>query len=276
MRFSQRHGHRPVKNAIQRDSMDDDLRVGLWNVLTIYVLDHGQGAYGGYQQSHRSLTFALWISFLKKPLDTMPGDWNGVVSFLRPAFWKWEWFDVYDFLEFIAEETGTWNTSEAFRQSLNKMLEMELSGYRLVGNRLVEITSDEEITAIEDALADAKQPFRTHIERALDLIADRKNPDYRNSIKESISAVEALVNALNSKKGTLGQALKKLGVDTHPALEDAFVKLYAYTSDANGIRHALMEKESDLGFEDAKFMLVSCSAFVNYLLAKAARANINV
>ena len=156
------------------------------------------------------------------------------------------------------------------------MLEMELSGYRLVGNRLVEITSDEEIAAIEDALVDAKRPFRTHIERALDLIADRKNPDYRNSIKESISAVEALVNALNGKKGTLGQALKKLGVDTHPALEDAFAKLYAYTSDANGIRHALMEKESDLGFEDAKFMLVSCSAFVNYLLAKAARANINV
>lgn len=31
-------------------------------------------------------------------------------------------------------------------------------------------------------------------------------------------------------------------------------------------------EESNLAFEDAKFMLVSCSAFVNYLVAKAAKA----
>lgn len=54
-------------------------------------------------------------------------------------------------------------------------------------------------------------------------------------------------------------------------METAFSKMYAYTGDAEGIRHALME-ETNLGFEDAKFMLVSCSAFVNYLKAKAARA----
>jgi hypothetical protein len=64
------------------------------------------------------------------------------------------------------------------------------------------------------------------------------------------------------------------GID-RPAPEEAFVKLYGYTSDADGIRHALMD-ESDLASEDAKFMLVLCSAFVNYLLAKAARANVAV
>jgi hypothetical protein len=46
--------------------------------------------------------------------------------------------------------------------------------------------------------------------------------------------------------------------------------MYGYTSDADGIRHALLDQPS-LSFEDAKFMLVSCSAFANYLVAKDAK-----
>jgi hypothetical protein len=59
----------------------------------------------------------------------------------------------------------------------------------------------------------------------------------------------------------------------HPSLKEAFQKLYGYTSDAQGIRHALMD-EPNLDIEDAKFMLVSCSAFVNYLIVKAQKADI--
>jgi hypothetical protein len=118
------------------------------------------------------------------------------------------------------------------------------------------------------------------MKRALDLLADRKSPDYRNSIKESISAVEAICSLVaGSSSATLGQALKELekkkSVDMHPALKGAFDKLYGYTSDAEGIRHALL-KESNLDFEDAKFMLVSCSAFINYLRAKSAKAGIKL
>jgi hypothetical protein len=55
----------------------------------------------------------------------------------------------------------------------------------------------------------------------------------------------------------------------HPAFREALSKMYGYTSDADGIRHSLME-ESRLDGDDARFMLVTCSAFVNYLKAKAA------
>jgi hypothetical protein len=90
---------------------------------------------------------------------------------------------------------------------------------------------------------------------------------YRNSIKESISAVEAMCKlAAHDDKATLGQVLPKMGL--HPALRDGFNKLYGYTNDADGIRHALLE-ESTLTFDDAKFMLVACAAFINYLKAKA-------
>jgi hypothetical protein len=82
-----------------------------------------------------------------------------------------------------------------------------------------------------------------------------------------------------SSSATLGQAIKELDrnktVTLHPALRDAFSKLYGYTSNAEGIRHALLD-EPNLDFEDAKFMLVSCSAFVNYLKVKSAKAGISL
>ncbi len=64
-------------------------------------------------------------------------------------------------------------------------------------------------------------------------------------------------------------------ISLHPALKDAFSSLYGYTSDAEGIRHALLD-EPNLSFEDAKFMLVSCSAFINYLISKAPKAGIKI
>lgn len=48
----------------------------------------------------------------------------------------------------------------------------------------------------------------------------------------------------------------------------AFAALYGYTSDSGGIRHSLLEDDISVSFEDAKFMLVSCSAFINYLKIK--------
>jgi hypothetical protein len=61
----------------------------------------------------------------------------------------------------------------------------------------------------------------------------------------------------------------------HSALKKAFNNLYGYTSDAKGIRHALLE-EAELYPEDAKFMLISCSAFVNYLVSKISKTEIKI
>lgn len=168
------------------------------------------------------------------------------------------------------------NENGEFRNYCNAVLERELSAYRFVGEKLTQITSDVEIAAVEEAMA-AEDSFchvALHIKTALGLLADRKSPDYRNSIKESVSAVEAACGLItNNEKATLGEAIKELKshVGLHPALEKAFSSMYGYTSDAEGIRHALMD-EPTLAFEDAKFMLVTCSAFVNYLTAKSAKA----
>jgi hypothetical protein len=71
------------------------------------------------------------------------------------------------------------------------------------------------------------------------------------------------------EKVTLGDALKQLekrGMRLHPALKEAFLKLYGFASNEAGVRHGT-SKPSDVDQSLANFMLVTCSAFVNYLIA---------
>jgi hypothetical protein len=56
-------------------------------------------------------------------------------------------------------------------------------------------------------------------------------------------------------------------------MRQGFLSLYGYTSDEDGIRHAILD-ESTVGFDEAKFMLVSCSAFVYFLIGKAEAAGL--
>ena len=92
----------------------------------------------------------------------------------------------------------------------------------------------------------------------------------------STSVETAARLAAGDPKGTLGSLLPKLQkkLNLHPAQVEGFKKLYGYTSDDEaGIRHGMMDKD-DLTSDDARYMLVSCSAFANYLLRLAERAGL--
>jgi hypothetical protein len=161
------------------------------------------------------------------------------------------------------------DSRDKFINACNFALQREVSAYRFVDGLMSRITDEVEVAEVDAALAGPRGPVRTHLRRALELLSDRESPDYRNSIKESISAVESLVATVAGEKGTLGQLIKKLEdeIGLHPALRTAFGSLYGYTSDEDGIRHAILESET-VGFEDAKFFLVVCSAFVNFVESK--------
>jgi len=279
-RFSQRHGFKTVKNIIQVNDMDDDLRNGLWNVLDLYYWRPVDVQALRSDERMHDLFIKLWLHYFKLPIDTIEYNWRDAYKEVRDYFFDCKWFEVYDFVEFIANNYDSRSTNENFMTSCNVILERELSGYRFIGEKITPITAEEEIAEIEKALesTDSLRPVVIHLKEALKLFSDRKSPDYRNSIKESISAVEAMSNLIVGKdKATLGEALKTITgkVELHPALQKAFGNLYGYTSDAEGIRHALLD-EPNLDFEDAKFMLVSCSAFINYLKVKSSKAGIKL
>jgi len=278
--FSDRMGFTPVRSAVQLDSMDKELRNGLWNVLSCDILSGSSSLSAGYGTWDGALCRTVWRDHFKEPVDEMPASWPEAYDELKGYFFNCTWFQVYDFLEFAARAFPKFygDPTPDFIAGCNQVLKRELSAYRFVGGQIAPITSEEEIASIEEALdlPAVLKPVSQHLVRALELLADRKSPDYRNSVKESISAVEALSQLITGDtKATLGQALKVIedAVGLHGALKAALGSLYGYTSDAEGIRHALLE-EPTLDSEDAKFMLVACSAFVHYLVEKACKAGI--
>lgn len=275
--FSQREGLKPVQNPLQIKAIDKPLRNRLWNALHDYVMRHAldTNQAGGYSLDARGAqNFArrVWCDFFKLRADEAPDPFNCEVP-IKELFGTGEWNEVYDLVEFSLKKLPP-KDAQPLTKRWNTLLEEENAGYRIVDREVVSITSPEEIGEIENALSCDVAAVQEHIHAALVFLGDRENPNYRNSIKESISAVESVCRLIGGGK-TLADALKGIRdkIKLHPALEKGFGALYGYTSDKGGIRHALLE-ESSVDSTDARFMLVACSAFVNFVVAKAASAGI--
>ena len=109
---------------------------------------------------------------------------------------------------------------------------------------------------------------KTHLHDAAEAINEKR---YADAVRESIHAVESVARTIDPNAGkTLGPALtslEKAGVLNHPSLRDGFKKLYGYTSDKQGIRHALLEEgAADVDLDDAVFMFGACASFAAYLV----------
>jgi DNA-binding transcriptional ArsR family regulator len=259
-KFSERNGYTKVPEKMVPESMEIALRNLLWNAIDVSI-NHHQLA---------EVTFYLWNDFYKKPVDERPSfsGFNGTSyseswAVVRKAYFDSSWSGVYDHIEFFAHK----NLIRA--DVFNKILAQEGAAYRIIKGQVCQITDDHEIKEMSEALElrGKFQPVTDHIRTALVCLSQRENPDYRNSIKESISAVESMAKILTGiDKATLGDALKKLkaGGKIDATLEKGFNSIYGWTCNNEGIRHALIDAPS-ISHADAKFYLTACSAFVNYL-----------
>lgn len=280
MRFSQRIGKKPIKTVLQIESIDEDLKNRLWNATKENFFDKlkDYASYGAETEKGKVCKF-IWMEFFKNPVDKIPSfsnspnvDTYGFMSYLRKWFYSCEWYEIYDLIEFLSYLDNDLGINK-YVPMCNWALEVEVSGYRIINGKIAQITSEQEVLAIEEAArnTDKWKSVNTHLKTSLDYLSDRKTPDYRNSIKEAISAVESFCKIItNDDKATLGKALVEIEKThkIHKALKNAFSSIYGYTSDSSGIRHALLESDTTVSFEEAKFMLVSCSAFINYLKMK--------
>lgn len=296
MLFSKRNNLVKTEIKLQRYYINQSLRTRLWNLLDRYYWKYSDSddfySTNCFGESTINpitpLVLEIQSDFFNKPYDELPFFWKNWRQEIKCQFFQCIWFKVYDFIEFLIS-TGFININKSvqtnmgryscFKDDINKALEIEHSAYRLIDNKFVPVTDDVEVGTINES-ASLDEPFKTareHISSAIKLISNKKNPDYRNCIKESISAVEATCKILTKDKhATLGSALKELaqnGITIHPAFKQSINTLYGYTSDASGIRHCLTGASS-VGFAEAKYMLVACSAFCNYLIEKSEKLNI--
>jgi hypothetical protein len=282
MSFSKRLGLVKVDQEIQLNEMSDQLRIGLWN---IFYDNFGKTIeHSGRQSSTRirvnNQMNILYFEVFKKPLDSISDSPYTRLEFIKDSFFTFSWNEVYDFIEFIAKSTDF--ESHSFEEACNYVLKRDLSGYRFIDSELVPITDPTQIGSIQDALDVSNKlrfnAVRIHLTEALRMLSIKPTPDYRNSIKESISAVESLTQKIaGDKPVSLGKALGLISakIDVHKALLQGYNCIYGYTSDGDGIRHGLMD-EPNVDLEDALYMLVSCSAFINYLVIKADKAGISI
>lgn len=280
--FSDRNKIKEENTTIQTTKFDKRTRVALSNITDIII----QGYFPEMDIAHLS-SYHLdgHQAFLRHLLADVYGqvvDWtkyyrySHILDILQDTFSTDNYDAVLTVVEYIAREApeyksktfsykGRFYTAEAL---YNSVFEQEYVGYRLINCQAQAITDYNEIQTIQESVNSKYSEVKQHFNKALGFLSDRQSPDYANSIKESISAVERMCSIIVGHKATLNDALKefeKCQVEIHPALKRAFSQLYGYTSDASGIRHSGELGGKDSTFEEAKFMLVSCCAFVNYL-----------
>ena len=137
---------------------------------------------------------------------------------------------------------------------------------------IVPRSSEESGAATQQAIETIEQSgpagAKTHLHDAVEAINEQR---YADAVRESIHAVESVARTIDPNAGkTLGPALtslEKAGVLNHPSLRDGFKKIYGYTSDKQGIRHALLEEgAADVDLDDAVFMFGACASFAAYLV----------
>ena len=259
---------------LQTDGMNEALRNSIWNLFLALFRDQW-------------LSIAAWIaeSFLKVPVDEIPHYEERCSEWAKSHFYKLSWNEVYDLIESITNsyddlQPYSEHSNKTIASFFNEIFEREMSGYRFISGVLAPISNPAETMEISGAIEITSRTgldgAHHHIQTALSLLAKKPAPNYRNSIKESISAVESVVKVLGKENSQgLADALSELSKKTniHGALQSGFIKLYGYTSDEDGIRHAILDAPT-VGFDEAKYMVVSCSAFVNYLIAKAETAGL--
>lgn len=272
--FSEKYGYTPEK-AIQYKTVSNELRNRIWNLFYQHEIKAGglaskrlSQAVSGAQTLEEKIADRMGLL-----IDSTAKNHPSAVEQLKSNILRFSpWFEIYDFIEIhlsFLDDDERMQRAEQY----NNILEQEKAGYRIVSGEVAPITNESEIQSIEQAASTPYQSVNQHIQKALALYASIKSPDYENSVKESISAVEAMCCIITGTSGgqaTLGATIKKLkdnGVHIHSAMERAFLALYGYTSDETGIRHGGIDFQC-VPAEDAKYMLVSCSAFVSYLMEK--------
>lgn len=278
MTFSKRMKLKFFDDEIQINEINSSLKIKLWNSFYASFCEGGENVVELVLDN----IILDYLSFFQNYVrDEFSKYTHENLNRLRKWFLdESEWFEVYDFVEFVAslrepiytEENKYIKSKKSLFVSLcNVVLRSEASGYRLLDGKVIPITDENEISEILEATSysDEWSVCSKHIKQAAKRAFDRKEPDFHNSIKEAISAVESACAIITGdEKATLGQAIKKIP-GLHSSLSEGISKLYGYASNEGGIRHG-SKSIAQVTFDEAKFMLIICSSIVNFLKAKYA------
>jgi hypothetical protein len=272
--FEQAEGIAPLPTQLRRTDVTPELRAVLWD----YVYERIEGnirRVDGYRH-----TGETWSRLLKavhvyrdhRSADEFSSRFTEAIKSPKRTFEKGDYAQIYGWLQFVLQQKAP----AGFAQKIEELLRYCHSPYRVVDQTvLCPIGSDQEAATLKQAFLDAQISGLSGSRKHLRLAAtELGSGNFADSVRESIHAVESAVRVLEPS-GDFSKALAKLEQKSniHGALKKGFLALYGFSSDEQGIRHPLLDKEAPAVDEaDAMFMIGACSAFISYLVNKSRSA----
>lgn len=270
--FSQRNGLSPIPSQLKVGQVSSELR-RLFEYSFSKEIDP-------YEYYHRPVYRLMdpWkhissdyhVKFLGKSVTTFNNDSHVLRDSIGDHIENGTVGPLFDLIEFFIRHP---DCSKKFKAELVDAFVIAKAAYRVIDNQIVTIGTEEQAKAFKAAISDTESVGALAARRHLvEAGAALRNASWADSVRESIHAVESMAKRINPEARTLGEALKTIERSgyIHGSLKAAFEKLYGYTNDEDGIRHALSDAESRVDETDALFMLGACASFVSYLIAREA------
>ncbi len=280
--FSRRHGYEPLPEAMRLEHLSREFRIQIWNLIRsslIAIESHAPGLTFFKGDAKRFLERVLG-QLTETPEDEVNTDYERTMAFVKGVVLKRPFFSVLSLLEIVCNDDASW---EPFAGQVHDLFEHHAAPYRfdisLRPFHFIPRGSKEQGEAIQQAVDTLRQARMDGASAHLRKAAEAMNGGrYADSVANSIHAVESVACLIDSKPAkTLGPALKSLkdrGVLNHEALARGFAALYGYSSDEQGIRHALLDRnEANVGLDEAMFMYGACASFAAYLVSKHRQIN---
>ena len=287
--FSQRYGYEDLPEAMNLESLSDDLRRELCNTVASLAKQFMHPGNHLYFTAEGNRLFRSIFGKIEGVPDRRV-DGIDIADFVDKAdriLIHDSCHKVLTFFETVL--CKTWEVGHEsshgqlaynqFEKATQRLLEKHGAAYRLDVDQGIHwwfypCESDEHAKAIANALETLQNGgfggAKAHLREAADHINGGR---HGNAIAASIHAVESVARKIDPEAKSLTPALKALqkrGQLRHDALRQAFEKLYGYTSDEQGVRHALIdETKANVGLDESLFMFGACAAFAGYLARKA-------
>ena len=278
--FSQAQGYEEISGPLRLGELPDDARTGIWNTFfpSMRQVLQRAGRHAPRQivrldGKWHDILQAMHTDFHKLPLDEWTAAFETNRSMLREYIETWPFNKVFDLIQFVLRHP---KCPPGFIRDMKRTFAECRLAYTIDAGpppTILPAVTPEEGDAVVGALRTLRDAgldgSAAHLRKAAACI---NAGDCAGSVRESIHAVESVARQLDPNAaqalGPALNALEKRGA-LHPALKDAFSKLYGYTSDEQGVRHALLDRsDAQVGQDEAVFMLGACASFASYLWRK--------
>lgn len=275
--FSQAWGYEKLPSPLKLEEISREARTHLWNNL-YQAVGHSLTSPYGYEYyidlpPWHNIFRDLHAHFFNFDLDTWDRSHKIFIRRYKNLTYTLEFNKVFDLFQYIMRHpecpSGFINeVAETFNRCHFAYVVCK-EPPATIFPAITEVEGKRILEALKQLHDNSLTGAETHLRNASDFINQGK---YADSIHESINSVESVARRLDpNASNSLDKALKALekGNPVHPALKEALLKLYGYTSDEKGIRHSLIdESQANVGIDEAIFMLGACASFSSYLLRK--------